>query len=71
LWGNPVQSKIPALLGFKGLVFKHLDASNLSKNQLSFARKNVRILSGLYSLLEPFVYAQKARLITVPENILT
>ena len=54
LWGKPEQSKIPALFGFTGLIFKHLNASSLSKNQLIFARKNVRILSGLYGLLEPF-----------------
>lgn len=54
LWGKPGQSKVPALFGFTGLLYKHLYASSLNKNQLIFARKNLRILSGLYGLLEPF-----------------
>jgi uncharacterized protein len=62
LWGKPGQLKTPALFGFTGLIFKHLDASSLSKNQLTFARKNVRILSGLYGLLEPFDLIELYRL---------
>jgi cytoplasmic iron level regulating protein YaaA (DUF328/UPF0246 family) len=62
LWGKPDQSKVPALFGFTGLFFKHLDAYSLSKNQLSFVRANVRILSGLYGLLEPFDLIEVYRL---------
>ena len=62
LWGKSGQSKTPALVGFTGLIFKHLDASSFSKNQLAFARKNVRILSGLYGLLEPFDLIEPYRL---------
>ncbi len=62
LWGTPGQLKIPALFGFTGLFFKHLDAHSLNKNQLTFARKNVRILSGLYGLLEPFDLIESYRL---------
>ncbi|MCK5912711.1 MAG: YaaA family protein [Desulfuromusa sp.] len=62
LWGKPEQSKTPALIGFTGLIFKHLDASSFSKNQLTFAKKNVRILSGLYGLLEPFDLIEPYRL---------
>jgi len=62
LWGKTGQSKIPALFGFTGLIFKHLDVSSLNKNQLTFARKNVRILSGLYGLLEPFDLIEVYRL---------
>ncbi len=62
LWGKAEQSKVPALFGFTGLIFKHLDASGLNKNQLTFARKNVRILSGLYGLLEPFDLIEAYRL---------
>jgi len=62
LWGKAGQSKVPALFGFTGLIYKHLDASGLNKNQLSFARKNVRILSGLYGLLEPFDLIEAYRL---------
>jgi len=62
LWGKPEQPKVPALFGFTGLIFKHLDASSLSKNQLTFAGKNVLILSGLYGLLEPFDLIEEYRL---------
>ena len=62
LWGKPGQSKTPALVGFTGLIFKHLDASSFSKNQLTFAKKNVRILSGLYGLLKPFDLIEHYRL---------
>ena len=41
---------------------KYLDASSFSKNQLTFACKNVRILSGLYCLLEPFDLIEEYRL---------
>lgn len=62
LWGKPEQLKIPALFGFTGLIFKHLGAYSLSKNQLTFAQKHVRILSGLYGLLEPFDLIEEYRL---------
>lgn len=62
LWGKTGQLKVPALFGFTGLIFKHLDASSLNNNQLTFARKNVRILSGLYGLLEPFDLIEDYRL---------
>ncbi len=62
LWGKPDQLKVPALFGFKGLIFKHLDAFSLNKNQLTFAQKNVRILSGLYGLLAPFDLIEVYRL---------
>jgi cytoplasmic iron level regulating protein YaaA (DUF328/UPF0246 family) len=62
LWGKTGQSKVPALFGFTGLIFKHLHASGLNKKQLTFARKNVRILSGLYGLLEPFDLIEEYRL---------
>jgi len=62
LWGKAGQSKVPALFGFTGLIFKHLDAPGLNKNQLTFARKNVRIISGLYGLLEPFDLIEAYRL---------
>ncbi|MBC8440606.1 MAG: peroxide stress protein YaaA [Deltaproteobacteria bacterium] len=48
--------------GFTGLIFKHLNASRLSKDQLNFATKNVRILSGLYGILKPFDLIEQYRL---------
>ena len=44
------------------MIYKHLDASSLSKNQLTITRKNVPILSGLYGLLEPFDLIERYRL---------
>ncbi len=62
LWGKTGQPKVPALFGFTGLIFKHLDASSLSKKQLTYVRKNIRILSGLYGLLAPFDLIEVYRL---------
>lgn len=62
LWGKAGQLKVSALFGFTGLIFKHLDASSLNKQQLNYARKKVRILSGLYGLLEPFDLIEDYRL---------
>jgi hypothetical protein len=62
LWGKKGQLKAPALFGFTGLIFKHIDAGSLNKNQLAFAQKNVRILSGLYGLLKPFDLIEEYRL---------
>ncbi len=62
LWGKAGSLKVPALFGFTGIIYKHLDAPGLNKNQLTFARKHVRILSGLYGLLEPFDLIEDYRL---------
>ncbi len=62
LWGKAGKLKVPALFGFTGIIYKHLDAPGLNKNQLTFARKHVRILSGLYGLLEPFDLIEDYRL---------
>ncbi len=62
LWGKPEQLSTPALVGFTGLFFKHLAATSFNKKQLSFAQKNVRILSGLYGLLKPFDLIELYRL---------
>jgi len=62
LWGRPGQPRVPALYGFTGLIFKHLDAGSLTEKSLAFAGKNVRILSGLYGLLAPFDLIEAYRL---------
>ncbi len=62
LWGTPGQPRVPALYGFTGLIFKHLDAGSLTEKSLAFARKHVRILSGLYGLLAPFDLIEAYRL---------
>jgi len=62
VWGKKGQSKVPALFGFTGLLFRHLDARSLHSAQLAFCQQNVRILSGLYGVLKPFDLIQAYRL---------
>jgi cytoplasmic iron level regulating protein YaaA (DUF328/UPF0246 family) len=52
----------PAILAFKGDVYRGLDNDNLSKENLHFAQDHVRILSGLYGLLRPMDLIQPYRL---------
>ncbi len=51
-----------AALAFNGDVYNGLDANNLSEDDLGFAQKHVRILSGLYGLLRPLDRMQPYRL---------
>jgi len=49
-------------LAFKGDVYTGLQAETLSTEQLAFAQKHLRILSGLYGLLRPLDLMQPYRL---------
>ncbi len=51
-----------ALLAFKGDVYKDIDVDNYSNNDVNFAQKHVRILSGLYGVLKPLDLIQPYRL---------
>lgn len=51
-----------AALAFKGDVYEGLDADSLKNADLSFAQKNLRILSGLYGILKPLDLIQPYRL---------
>ena len=51
-----------AVLAFKGDVYTGLDADTLSAEQLAFAQKHLRILSGLYGVLRPLDLMQPYRL---------
>lgn len=51
-----------AVLAFKGDVYTGLDAESLSADELSFAQKHLRILSGLYGVLRPLDLMQPYRL---------
>ena len=51
-----------SLLAFKGDVYTGLQADTLSKDELAFAQKHLRILSGLYGLLRPLDLMQPYRL---------
>lgn len=49
----PAGKARPALSAFKGDVYEGLKAWELNDDQLEFAGKHLRILSGLYGLLKP------------------
>ena len=51
-----------ALFAFKGDVYTGMDAYNFDSDDLEFAQKNLRILSGLYGLLRPLDLIQPYRL---------
>ena len=51
-----------ALFAFKGDVYIGLDAYALSSDDVAFAQKHLRILSGLYGLLRPLDLIQPYRL---------
>lgn len=54
-WKKPFthQNAFPALLMFRGEVYRGLEATNLGPEELRFANENLRILSGLYGVLRP------------------
>ena len=51
-----------AVLAFKGDVYAGLDAGSLDRDDLVFAQKHLRILSGLYGVLRPLDLMQAYRL---------
>ncbi|KPY37013.1 hypothetical protein ALO52_04780 [Pseudomonas syringae pv. primulae] len=51
-----------ALLAFKGDVYTGLQAETLDEDQLDYAQKHLRMLSGLYGLLRPLDLMQPYRL---------
>ncbi|MEH6823194.1 MAG: peroxide stress protein YaaA [Motiliproteus sp.] len=63
-WSQPfnIDNAKQALLAFKGDVYTGLDAPTLSEDDLSFAQQHLRILSGLYGLLNPLDLIQPYRL---------
>ena len=50
------------MLVFKGDVYQGLQAENLTKYQMNFAQKHIRILSGLYGILRPLDVMKPYRL---------
>ena len=52
----------PSIMAFKGDVYIGLEAQTMSKHDLNYAQKNLRILSGLYGLLRPLDMMQPYRL---------
>ena len=47
------QNAHPAMLMFKGEVYRGLQAAELNPKELTFAQKHLRILSGLYGIMRP------------------
>jgi len=58
---TPQNSK-QAVLAFKGDVYEGMAANDLSEDDLNWANKHLRILSGLYGLLKPLDLIQPYRL---------
>lgn len=58
---TPDNSK-QALLAFKGDVYTDIDVENFSKKEFDFAQDHLRILSGLYGILNPLDLIQPYRL---------
>ena len=63
-WGQPftLDNAKQSVLAFKGDVYTGLDADSLGKDDLAFAQKHLRILSGLYGVLRPLDLMQPYRL---------
>lgn len=63
-WELPFSHKNahPALLMFKGEVYRGLQAQELNSKQFDFAQKHIRILSGLYGILRPLDLVMPYRL---------
>ena len=59
-FGN--QQKKAAVFAFAGDTYKGLSVENLEKNDLEFAQKHLRIISGLYGLLRPLDEIEPYRL---------
>ena len=63
-WSFPSIPKTatPAILAFNGDVYRGLQASDFNKEDFSFARSTVRILSGLHGILRPLDLVHPYRL---------
>ena len=59
-FGN--QEKKPAVFAFAGDTYKGLDIEKLNENDLDWAQKHLRMLSGLYGLLRPLDLIEPYRL---------
>jgi cytoplasmic iron level regulating protein YaaA (DUF328/UPF0246 family) len=56
------QNSKACLLAFKGDVYRSLDAASLSTDDLIWAQRHLRIISGLYGVLRPLDLMQPYRL---------
>lgn len=71
-WKTPfsMNNAKQALLAFKGDVYTGIDAESFSNQDLKFAQKHLRILSGLYGVLRPLdlIQAYRLEMVTRFEN---
>lgn len=56
------QNAKPAIYAFKGDVYRDIEAESYTKDEINFAQKHLRTLSGLYGLLRPLDLIQPYRL---------
>jgi uncharacterized protein len=56
------ENALPALFCFKGDVYKFIEPETYTKDQMRFAQKHLRILSGFYGILKPLDLIQEYRL---------
>jgi cytoplasmic iron level regulating protein YaaA (DUF328/UPF0246 family) len=63
-WSQPFtkDNAKQTIFAFKGDVYNGLDADSFSSDEIGFAQKHLRILSGLYGLLRPLDLMQPYRL---------
>lgn len=63
-WSTPftLKNAKPAMLAFRGDVYRGLASHEFDEKDLAFAQNHVRILSGLYGLLKPLDLMQAYRL---------
>jgi len=61
-WDSPDTPVRQAVLAFKGDVYIGLDAQSMTDDDLVFAQKHLRILSGLYGVLHPMDLIKPYRL---------
>ena len=65
------EDKLPALLAYTGMVFKHLNAIDFCKADFEFANQHLWITSFLYGLLRPMDQIKNYRLegnVKLPDN---
>ncbi len=56
------QNAKPALLAYRGEVYRSMEAAHYRETELTFAHKTLRIVSGLYGVLRPLDLIQPYRL---------
>ena len=63
-WQTPftINNSKQAIFAFQGDVYEGLDSLSFDNNDINFAQKHLRILSGLYGLLRPLDLMQAYRL---------